>query len=285
MLCELHPKNKIKYKRMKHITLTLVLFIMVSVFPAKSQIQFEHSYNHSATTTQLEVDGQKIFLMNVLGEQCEIYNMDYSHWKTIKFNIPNDRYLTDVKFVSQHVFNSDDLLEVLIIYYQYVEVGNSYYYIYTSQVINENGTVLISEPGGAYADLKKMEDSGSKLFLYIYDYSSFPYSVETKVYGVPGILLGKPEIDISDVNSPNESFTFYPNPTSGEVSIRTDQSVFSRDAWLIIRDESGSLKSRTMLKQGSTEDNLNLLELPSGIYFYEVITPHYRSKPASFVKL
>lgn len=251
---------------------------------AFSQIQFEHSFNYSTSVTTLENEGKKIFLMDVDGEQCRLYNSDYSLWKTVNINIPNNRWLADIKYVSQHVFNSDDLLEMLIIYYQYVEVGSSYYYIYTAEVINENGSVLLSVPGGAYVDMIPTSDQGSKLFVYVYDYSGFPFSVETKIYGVPGVPLGIIE-NPDDLDTKGKLFSAYPNPTNGDIKIRMNNGVFTPDAWLIIRDEAGIVRSRTMLQQGSAEQCLKLVDLPSGIYIYEVVTPYYRSKPAQFVRL
>lgn len=263
----------------------IILVLILSYNSASSQIQFESSFDYSASLTKLETEGDKYFIMDVEGKQCRLYNPDYSLWKTINFTIPNNQWLTDIKFVSQHVFNSDDLVEMLIIYYQYIETSNSYYYIYTAQVVNENGDVMISDPEGAYAELIQTEDQGSKLLIYIYDYSSYPYSVQTKIYGIPGNLMGTQDLLQKGNENVSNPFTLYPNPNLGNSTIRNKEGIFSKDAWLIIRDQSGIMISRTLLQEGSSEENLNMIDLPAGIYFYEVSTPFFRSKPARFVKL
>ncbi len=50
-----------------------------------AQISFEAEYSHSGAFTNLSNSGYKFYVMDVLAEQCRIYNTNHSVWKTIRW--------------------------------------------------------------------------------------------------------------------------------------------------------------------------------------------------------
>lgn len=267
----------------KQIFLLLIAFLSWGA-GLQAQIQFEKSFPHSGTFADLELDGQKFFVMDVASEQCRFYNLDYSLWKTVQFNVPDNQYLSDAKFLSQHLFNSDDLVEMAIVYYKYVETSTSYYYIYTTEIVNENGSVLLSVPGSSWVDVVRSALEGSRVLFYVYDYSVFPYTVQTQVYSIPGRLTGLEEPGSRVDEAENEALIF-PNPIVGPATLKIQNGGLQQQARLLIRDEQGRLYSETLIRPGTVEQELNLAPLQPGTYIYEVISPFYRSKPSRFVKL
>lgn len=261
------------------------IILLVTFGRLDAQIQFEQSFNYSGTFAQLENAGQKFFLMDLAARHCRIYNADYSLWKTVQLNVPNSQTLSDVRYVSQHLFNSDDQVEMVIIYYKYIATSSSYYYLYTTDVVNENGNVLLSVSGSSWAEVLPDASQGSKLLTWVYDYSTWPYAVQTRIYKIPGILMHIPDTETKSDDPLIGRVSVYPNPTNGDVTFKMEDGLLRNEAWLVISDESGKLCSKTILRAGSVEQNLNLVHLNPGTYYYEVISPWYRSKASRFIKI
>jgi hypothetical protein len=125
--------------------LVLIMAIMAqSVFLA-GQITLESTYNHSGTFTNLAQSGYKFYVMDVVANQCRIYNVNHTIWKTINLPVPTDNYLYDIRYISENLFTTDNSLCLAYIYYSYNTTNQ--YYTYTTKVIRENGTELLSIPG------------------------------------------------------------------------------------------------------------------------------------------
>ncbi len=264
-------------KKIMSLLVSLTLFSAV----LHAQIQFEQSYNYSAASTELEVDGLKYYLMDVPAEQTRLYNSDFSLWKTLQYSIPNNRWLYDVKYVSQHLFDADDGVESLIIYYQYVETQTSYYYVYALVVVDDNGSELLKVPGGAFADVKSLPDGGSNLFVYNWDYAVWPYTVETLIYRIPGQLVGIQE-EIQNTQTVADQTSVFPNPSDGVVKLSLPGQ-FDYAARLMVRDEKGSLVHEMEIQRQSVEQEINLLHLPAGIYFYHLVSDRLNTKPKKLI--
>lgn len=256
---------------MKKTLITLV----ISFFglAAYTQIQSEYSTNYSGNWTTLEKEGSVFYTMDVQSERCRIYKPGYQLWKTIKINVPKDNWLTDIQFVSQYLFNTDDAVEMLIVYYEYVQTQTSYYYIYTTQVIDENGNVLMSVPLGSYSLIKNTDD-GTKLMVYETDYSVYPYPVTTHVYSIPGVLMG---VDGPKVIASGESITAFPNPADGNFRLNYSIPGQPRESWFILYDNKGSEVLREPLRPDGKNAEISRPELKSGQYIYRIVTPNYQS--------
>ena len=254
----------------------LVFTILISVFgfTAFTQIQSEYSTAYSGNWAKLEKDGSVFYTMDVTGERCRIYKPGYQLWKTVRIDVPKDNWLTDIQFVSQHLFNTDDAVEMLIVYYEYVQTSTSYYYIYTTQVINENGDVLLSVPMGSYSLIKNTDD-GTKLMVYETDYSVYPYPVTTHIYRIPGVLMG---VDLEENNSSGEIINAFPNPSDGNFSLRYTIPGQPRESWFILFNNAGSEVLREPLRPDGMNAEISRPGLKSGQYIYRIVTPNYQTK-------
>ena len=257
---------------MKRIfVLSLIALISLTVM---AQIQSEHSIDHSGNWAELEVEGSVFYVMDVQGEKCRIYTPDYQQWKVVNINVPNNRWLSDIQYVSQHLFDTDDEVEMLIVYYEYVQTSSSYYYNYTTQVINENGSVLLNVPMGSYSLVYNTKDAGSKLMVYETDYSTYPYPVTTHVYSIPGTWLG---VDAEQAVNQNAS-KVYPNPSNGTFNLNYTIPGQPRESWFIMYDIEGNEIIREPLRPEGDNMKISRPDLAEGQYIYRIITPNYQSK-------
>ncbi len=173
---------------MKNVVNTLMFcFLVVSGY---GQITHEQTYDHSGTYTRLTNSGVKFFVMDVGLNQCRIYNPDHSLWKTINLDMPPDHYLYDIKYVSENLFATDNSLCLAYTYYNYNVAGQ--YYTFAARIIKEDGTELINIPGCQYLFVHNLEEEGSRLLAYSFDYSVFPYTVQTHAYNLPGSIVVLP---------------------------------------------------------------------------------------------
>jgi len=184
---------------------------------ASAQLTLDKHYDYSANTVKINDTDYKLYIMDVPGNQCRIYNPDHSLYKTISLSVPANNYLYDIKFVSQNMFNTDSKIELLYTYYLWVSTdtqGNGYY-VYNTKVVNETGTVLLDAPNVVYAYIKEHSSGVYKLYLYGTDYSLWPYKVWTDIYNIPG----KVQTDAISISAMNTLKSAYPNPANTSVTL------------------------------------------------------------------
>jgi len=262
---------------MKNLILRILpLLLLLLSAQAFGQIQLQTSFNYSGNYVKLEKEGFKFYVMDVTAEQCRIYNPDYSLWKTVQLNIPNNRYLTDIQFLSQYLFDTDEGLEFTYVYYQYVQTSTSYYYIYTTCVIDDNGSVILEVPGGSWSEIRNIDGDGARMMIYVYDYSAFPYSVKTQVYRLPGTYTGVPLIE--SAQSQANSLSVFPNPTPGRIRFESAGAMAEDKAWMIILDSGANVVLRQPVSDSSGDLDLKSLGLPAGTYYLRVETNKLQTK-------
>lgn len=246
-------------------TLLFLLINMLS-FSAYTQITQDASYTYSGTFTRLSVSGDKFFVMDVLNSQCRIYNTNHTLWKTINLSVPSNNYLYDIQYISENLFTTDNSLCLVYTYYLYDETNQ--YYTYTTKVVKENGTVLLSLPGCQYYYATTLQNGSTKFVTYSYDYSVWPYTVLTGVYSLPGSLV------TSALQLPAEQLKqqlyAHPNPASTQVVVGFDVPENATDARFELRNASGQLMLQQPLMAGQKQLPLNVDQFPSGIYIYSV---------------
>lgn len=255
-------------------------FLIITAFSvitllSNAQIVLEHTYNYSTTVVQLETLGYKYYLMDVPNSQCKIYNMDHSIYKTINCAVPNGYFLSDIKFVSEKLFDSDTEIEIAYTYYKYVATTTSYYYIYGSRIVNENGSNEIPAIENAqYLLVNKTGDSQYKLFAYCYDYSVFPETVWTNIYSLPGKL----NTAISGLNQSGvQNLKVYPNPATDVVIVEYLLPESVSTAKLQLLDSNGRTIKSFNVDGHSDHLSLNVNELVSGVYHYFIQYDNSRS--------
>jgi hypothetical protein len=239
-----------------------------------AQITLEQSYPYSGTFALLEKEGPKFYLMDVAGKECRLYNLDYSPYKTIVLDVPADNYLYDIQFVTQNLFDNDDGVELMYVFYRYVQTSTGYYYIYTTRIADEDGSVLLDVPGGSWSDITNISGSGSRLMTWVTDYSVYPYPVETRIYSLPGQVSGLGTETAPFL--PDEPV--YPNPTSGMIRTHPGEWKSADRAEWVILDSAGKLIARVPAQSSGNAVDLKALGLVAGTYLIRMESKNYQTK-------
>lgn len=201
--------------------------------------------------------------MDVTNSECRLYNLDHTLWKTIDLPVPEGQYVYDIKYVSDNLFNTDNVIELAYVYYLYVETGQ--YYIYETRVINENGNVLVTIPGASWVEVLNAGDDNYKFIAYIWDYSSYPYYVSTSVYDVPGNLT----YINNKINSFSQSMA-YPNPSESMVVIPYNLEA-AGEGEIQLLDATGKIIKSYRVDRHFTSIQINTQSFPPGLYFHRLM--------------
>jgi len=254
------PYITINFNKMKKIV--LLVFLVGYTCAASAQITLEKTYNYSTSIVELENQGYKYYLMDVPNEQCRIYNLDHSLFKTINCNVPGNFYLADIKFVSQNLFDNDAGIEILCVFYRYYSSGQ--YYEYNSKIINDDGSLITSINGAQYNYINQTGENEYKLFSYCFDYSVFPEKAWTNIYGLPGEAVSSSLISSAE----NNFMEAFPNPASNIVKVEYSLPDNVNDGILYLIDNSGRQTKTFRIDNHTNHLNLNVNDFKSGIYHY-----------------
>lgn len=248
---------------MKKLIATSFFFLVLSALNA--QVSLEKTYNYSTSIVKLETLGYKYFLMDVPNAQCRIYNLDHSLFKTITCNVPNGYYLADIKYISQNLFDTDSGIELVFTSYQYVPTSTSYYYVYNSKIINEDGSVIQNIDGARYIYVNQTEADTYKLFAYCYDYSVFPEVVWTKIFSLPGVPVIS---SMSWEDNPKIKLNAFPNPAGKTVTMAYQLPEKVSEGTLYLFDNSGRQVNQFIVDHHSDHLSLDVTQYPAGVYYY-----------------
>jgi hypothetical protein len=258
------------------ISFFTLLFCMSLAFG--QNIVLEQTYNHSGTYTALANSGDKFYLMDVGANQCQIYNTDHTPWKNISLSVPADHYLYDIRFVSENLFTVDNALCLAYIYYNYNTVGQ--YYTYTAKVIRENGTELLTIPGCQYIYVLTLSDGSTKMTAYSYDYSLFPYTIQTRVYDLPGQMTSH---SISDAQPLLNVLNAFPNPTHSYTTIPYELSAGELSGELFITTTDGKIVRKLAISNTRNDVSIETTQFPRGTYFYYIQSGNRRSQARKLI--
>lgn len=123
-------------------------------------------------------------------------------------------------------------------------------------------------------------------FKYTKDYSSNAGSdcawIDNVVF--PGYGTMAPQdtndfVGISDYSIPSANVTVYPNPTSGQLTVSSNEAI----RMISIYDLSGRLVE-TITVNADTQANLNVARLNSGVYFIKTQLENQQTKTSKFIK-
>ena len=243
-------------------TITLLIFSLISV-NLKSQITFDNEYNGIAEFAFLE--GQFYYVTDYLNNSCAVYGLDHQLVKNININVPSDWYLNDVSLVSTNVFDTDDAIELLVVFYRYItDSDTSGHYEYSTQIINDAGSVLLDIPGGGYSTIFATKENNLKLMTYIYDFSGYSFISQTKIYTLPG--------GISSVKTSNNIVLndAYPNPAVENIHIPYTIKSSAGNTNLILMNTIGKEIKRIFLNEQAKEAILPVSDMPAGQYIYYI---------------
>jgi len=241
--------------------LFVLLLFPLCLSPAAAQIQMEHDYPASATVTDLSNSGWKYYLMDVTLNQCRLYHMDHTLWKTINLSVPAGMYLYDVQYVTETLFNADSKVELAYIYYSYDTT--LFYYTYYMKIVNEDGAVLLSLPGCAFVDVIPSGTFGTKMLAYVYDYSIVNWTLNTRVYSLPGTLVSAEDLP----EGADGDLLPYPNPARRSVIFPLNSL---SGGFLDLLNGAGQPVRSYPLNRNGTTLEIPLTGLPAGLYHYRV---------------
>lgn len=251
-----------------------LMLILLSAFTltAYSQITLEHTYTASAYITDLEQHGMKYFDMDVYTNSCNIYNLDHSLWKSIALDVPQGNYLSDIRYVTTNLFNEDDLVEVCYTWYNYDSIN--LYFTYTTNIVNEEGTQLLTVPGANYTEVVEAGENDFKLLAYVWDYSVIPSTLETRVYDIPGTASLLQE-RAAMTGSP------YPNPVKDVLHIPLKNN--ASGVLHLMNAEGKPVKSVAVIS-GTGTSHIETGDLAAGIYYLQLKSGKQYSEIKKIIK-
>lgn len=266
---------------MKKYVLTISLIVCLA-FTMNAQISFQHKYDYSVGVVKLETLGYKYYLMDVPMSQCRIYNMDHSLFKTINCAVPASNYLSDIKYVSQNLFDSDSDIELVYTYYEYIVTTTEpyYYYQYKSRVINENGSNILDIDGARFIYVYKTGENENKLFAFCYNYSVWPEVIWTNVYSLPGVWVSDETMAYAQ---PDMKLNAFPNPASDIIRLTYELPENIRIAKLNLVDSNGKLVRDFTVDDHTDHLELSVGDLSPGVYFYNIEYNNLRSPTRKIV--
>jgi hypothetical protein len=162
-----------------------------------------------------------------------------------------------------------------MLYVSYTYNSTLAYYTYDTRIATENGTVLQSIPGGGYSYVYPAQ-TGSKLFVWVYNYAVSPSTVNTLVYSIPGqITTGSFDYPIDERFSVRKAF---PNPTNSTVTIPYTLPLNISQAELVLYNVGGTKVKSFVVDH--TFDNIivQTSDLPAGMYLYRIESNGFKSE-------
>ncbi|MDZ7742958.1 MAG: T9SS type A sorting domain-containing protein [Bacteroidota bacterium] len=243
----------------KPSTIFLLFFL---AFSSSAQISLEHTYTGSVYIADLKENGYKYYDMDVVLNQCRLYNLDHSLWKSIQLDVPQDHYLYDVRYVSLDLFNMDELVELAYTYYEYNDVDS--FYTYTTNIINEEGTLLLEVPGAYYSEVVSNGNDAYKFLAYVWDFSVYPSTLETSVYALPGqagnVHEQSPEPILGEI---------FPNPGNDQIMLPVLPGQKIKQLQLL--NVQGKLIREFQPAPRNSTLKMDVGELEKGTYFIRVL--------------
>lgn len=244
-----------------------------------AQPVFEKTLNESATLAYLESKGEVYFALDVINKECHIYDMDLALYKTIALPVPEGYYLYDIQYLSEQLFNSDQLIELAYIYSKYVPTTGSYYYTYETKLINENGSVLETFPGAGHTMVHETIGHGKKFLVYEYNYSVIPYRTYTHIYSLPESGTKSVEYSVKEAGTDLP----YPNPAKHQVHIPVQLPKGISSAELTLYNLNGQVIGTYPISDADENLLLSTRQLSAGTYLYSIQSESWQSESKKLV--
>jgi hypothetical protein len=172
---------------MKTRKIILLLFVLLSV-NSFAQLKFEGTVNSKYKTFQLEDGSFKYVLYTKEDELLQIFNLDNTLWRTVKIPLPRNHVLDELKHISVHTFNQDDLVELIYSCAEYssnseYENPNEPFLLvdFTLNIINELGETMLKIKNSNEMEIIDSEGE-KKLIIYKHIGTGIKAKDETLIY-------------------------------------------------------------------------------------------------------
>ena len=231
-----------------------LLFIIAMAISNLSfaQITLEQTYVSSgfSSINAFNTDsGINFFTSDNLLNQIKIYNSNHILIKTVNVPVDSGSRLSSIWFPSDKLFNSDNLVEMIIVTF------NTTTFAKKMELINEDGVVLQNLGNRTEAMLIRLANGNYKLETRINDSVGFDFDI----YNLTGTL------SVAQVGLFRDMIIAYPNPTENRINF-TSHLADGESATIEIFDFNGK---KVLQKNIITENgivNLDVSELSSGVY-------------------
>ena len=263
----------------------ITLFLLLFAVSARTQITLEHVYSSgsiSAATSLglVQVDsGLWKYILYDRRDTIFIFNLDHSldHSIHLPWNDPYPPCGFSLKVIAKRLFDLDDAYEFMGV------VCSDSQGIGGLRLFKENGQILFAcdscslytsqFSGWSFGSPIKSTDSGTKMFVN----RSTASTTRLEVYSLPGKLpSGTQKLGIINASS---SFadgiapgSAYPNPASGRVRIAYDLPQGVTSGYMTLTSEDGREMKRYHVTNAFSDLLIEASDLPSGSYFYKLVT-------------
>jgi type IX secretion system substrate protein len=256
-----------KNKLMKKLLFAIAFAILPCL--AQAQLTLDQTYTNTSNIqiVLFSSNGTKIMVVDTGSTQVNFYNTDYTLWKTVNVPAyPGYKFTGNVYAISDNLFNSDNLVEMIASYS--VPTGSYPYTLYESQSFNESGTVL--QDFGSAASFGVHDINGNyKLFANAY------YNYTTKIYSFPGTMpcgqcgaLGV-EMPKTNGNTNGDISQAIPNPSNNQVTINYNLPP-GAEANLILVNTTGQTVKSIPVNSSANSVTIDNTNLPAGVYYYNL---------------
>lgn len=238
---------------------------LITVFTSKAQISLEHEFTWlSAASVNLPTLGYKYYAMDAYNNKCIVYNTNYTIYKQINIPVPSGYYLVDIQYLTENLFNTDPKLEFLYVIYKYDSTLG--YGMYSTRVMSEDGTQLLQVDGGGYSIVYPAAQ-GSKLFVWMYDFSLSAYSIATRVYSLPGTYTAGSGMPGADFTSTMQA---WPNPAREFIYLPIPENTHGTSLRVSLITPDGKQIPINNFRQENQLINLPTSGIAPGTYFYRI---------------
>ena len=264
-------------------TILLIAAIVIGL-SAKAQITLDHTFSYvsqfySGQVIVFSSNGTKIMMNDTGTNQVKLYNTDYTLWKTI--NIPaaptGYKWYGAVSTISDNLFNSDILVELVVTYSKYDGTTIPYYF-YKSHIINETGTVIL-DLGNVNGVQVHDIDGSYKLYAehWNFDTGAIQTTYTYDIYSLPGTMpcgqCGSLGVERTAGENRESLSGAVPNPNAGDATINYQLPVGVAQGTITIYNTGGQVMKTYLVGNNFTSINISSANLPSGVYYYNLSGP------------
>jgi hypothetical protein len=250
-------------------TRILIVLLAVSFIKVNGQAVLEHSfpgeYINSSPVLLTTLGWVYPTIMYNSNITLKIYADDYTLLKSIYLSVPTGYQFLGIYNLSDHLFNSDDKIEILYLMY------NNQIHAYDLLLVNESGELLQEFPRYNFAIIYEIDG----LFkMYANDNEdSIGY-----IYTLPGTML------MTDNNTTNRmTASVFPNPCSSIAQIRYSLPEGTSNAWMEVFSSHGmAVLQKPVSDKGS--EQIDVSSFAAGEYLYSIKTGNGFVAGGKFIK-
>ncbi len=234
---------------------------------------------------KLEQAGEKYVSVDCAAQTITFYNLNHSLYVTMSYSnvtllggFPNTNYErvnADLLYISQNLFNKDNMIEVLYTNYRYnAGSGGTGTWTAVTHIVKEDGTIMFT----ATDEAPLVKPNYHNQFYPIYNTAQGTKLIlsktngDAKVYSLGGTFSNATANN--NIYGNDVDMMLAPNPVESGESVKLTYQLPAEisAAELKVFDESGKEIKSYKIGSDMNEIIVEPGELPAGIYYYSVIS-------------